>query len=291
MRNNPPSDCMCVRVFIHIWVFVILWTAARQGPLSIGFFPARILQWLSFPPQEIFPNPGTEPMSPALAGRFFPLSHLDFFPWNRNKTTSVLSRKKQQQPTCHVTALEQKWDETWLGASLSGGISCSPQWVPPTSLWETGVPVVCSRRWRWRPCRGGADGESACESAVFKSCSCMGQSKDTALWIQDRKDPLPKPVGLVTPPQGSQLCPTEHRPSARTPTEMLETLWRRFIYTEGVSGRSYSNYRVSPFHSAVLLVWNVLPDRHRDCFFTCSGSLLKYCLIKKFISFISDHLS
>jgi len=36
----------------------------------------RILDWVAFPFSRDLPNPGIEPMSPALAGRSLPLSHL-----------------------------------------------------------------------------------------------------------------------------------------------------------------------------------------------------------------------
>ena len=37
--------CVCVCAFSHIWLFATPWTVAHQGPLSMGFFQARILQW------------------------------------------------------------------------------------------------------------------------------------------------------------------------------------------------------------------------------------------------------
>ena len=49
-------------------------TVAHEAPLSIGFFPARILSGLPFPPPGDLPHPRIEPAapaSPALAGRFF----------------------------------------------------------------------------------------------------------------------------------------------------------------------------------------------------------------------------
>ena len=50
------------------------WTEARQAPLSIGF-PRQdywlLLSGLPFPSPRDLPNPGFEPTSPALAGRFF----------------------------------------------------------------------------------------------------------------------------------------------------------------------------------------------------------------------------
>ena len=53
----------CVRLFATPW------PVARQAPLSIGFFKQEY--WLPFPPPGDVPNPGIEPVSPALAGRFF----------------------------------------------------------------------------------------------------------------------------------------------------------------------------------------------------------------------------
>ena len=47
------------------------WTAALQAPLSTGFSKQEYWSGLSFPPLQDLPNPGVEPASPALAGRFF----------------------------------------------------------------------------------------------------------------------------------------------------------------------------------------------------------------------------
>ena len=30
----------------HVWLFVTLWTVARQAPLSMGFFQAILLEWV-----------------------------------------------------------------------------------------------------------------------------------------------------------------------------------------------------------------------------------------------------
>ena len=54
--------------------FATLWTVAQQAPLSMGFFQARILEWLSFLTPGDLPNPEMEPaslVSPALVGGFF----------------------------------------------------------------------------------------------------------------------------------------------------------------------------------------------------------------------------
>ena len=52
-----------------------LWTADRQAPLSIGLSRQEYWSELPFPSPGDLPNPGVEPMSPALAGRVFTLSH------------------------------------------------------------------------------------------------------------------------------------------------------------------------------------------------------------------------
>ena len=51
------------------------WTVARQAPLSMGFFQQEYWNGLPFPSPGDLSDPGIEPLSPvspALAGRFFP---------------------------------------------------------------------------------------------------------------------------------------------------------------------------------------------------------------------------
>ena len=47
------------------------WTVAHQAPLSIGFTRQEYQSGLPFPSPEDLPNPGTESMFTALAGRSF----------------------------------------------------------------------------------------------------------------------------------------------------------------------------------------------------------------------------
>ena len=54
-----------------VWPFVTPWTVARQAPLSMGFSRQEYWGGLPFPPLGDLPDPGTEPRSLALAGRFF----------------------------------------------------------------------------------------------------------------------------------------------------------------------------------------------------------------------------
>ena len=47
---------------------VIPWTVARQAPLSIEFSRQEYCSGLPLPSPGDLPNPGIEPVSPALAG-------------------------------------------------------------------------------------------------------------------------------------------------------------------------------------------------------------------------------
>ena len=48
-----------------------LWIVAHQAPLSMSFSRQEDWRGLPFPPPGALPDPGIEPESPALAGRFF----------------------------------------------------------------------------------------------------------------------------------------------------------------------------------------------------------------------------
>ena len=51
--------------------FVTPWTVAHQAPLFMGFSRQEYWSGLPFPSPGDLPNPGIEPISPALAGSFF----------------------------------------------------------------------------------------------------------------------------------------------------------------------------------------------------------------------------
>ena len=60
-----------VCVLSRVWLCVTPWTIARQAPLSMGLSRKEYCSGLSFPPPGDCPDPGMEPASPELAGRFF----------------------------------------------------------------------------------------------------------------------------------------------------------------------------------------------------------------------------
>ena len=49
--------------------FVTLWTIGHQAPLSMGFLSPEYWSWLSFPSPGTLPDPGIEPVTPALLRR------------------------------------------------------------------------------------------------------------------------------------------------------------------------------------------------------------------------------
>ena len=58
-----------------VCLFVTPWTVARQAPLSMGFPRQGYRSGLSFPSPGDLPDPGVEPVSPALQADSLPLSH------------------------------------------------------------------------------------------------------------------------------------------------------------------------------------------------------------------------
>ena len=61
--------CMLSR-FSHIWLIAILWTIARQAPLSIGFSRQEYWSGLPWPPPRDLPNPWLELHLPLLRCRW-----------------------------------------------------------------------------------------------------------------------------------------------------------------------------------------------------------------------------
>ena len=64
----------CVCVLSHVWWLFVIWTVARQSPLSMEFSRQEYWNGLPFPFTGDLPNLGIKSVSsasPALAGRFF----------------------------------------------------------------------------------------------------------------------------------------------------------------------------------------------------------------------------
>ena len=61
----------CYLVIKWVRVFETLWTVACQAPLSMGSSRQEYWSGLLLPTPKDLPNPGIEPVPPALAGGFF----------------------------------------------------------------------------------------------------------------------------------------------------------------------------------------------------------------------------
>ena len=61
--------------FHRLWLFATPWTVACQTLLSMGFSRQEYWSALPFPSPGGLPDPGIEPMSPALQADSSPLSH------------------------------------------------------------------------------------------------------------------------------------------------------------------------------------------------------------------------
>ena len=63
-------DLLCVCMLSHVRLSVTSCTVACQTPLTMGFSRQEYWSGLPFPPPGDLPDPGIEPASLALAGRF-----------------------------------------------------------------------------------------------------------------------------------------------------------------------------------------------------------------------------
>ena len=74
--SHPRRFCSSMRAawlsrLSRVRLFATLWTVAGQAPLSTGFTRQEYWSGLPYPPPGDLPDPGIEPASHALAGRFF----------------------------------------------------------------------------------------------------------------------------------------------------------------------------------------------------------------------------
>ena len=69
--DGPSLWCVHARVLRWVRLSATAWTVARQAPLSIGFPRHEYWNGVPCPSPGDLPDPGVEPVSCALAGRFF----------------------------------------------------------------------------------------------------------------------------------------------------------------------------------------------------------------------------
>ena len=68
------SGSVLLSHFSRVRLSATPWTIARQAPLSMGCSRQEYWSGLPCPPPGDLPQPGMEPVSPALAGGFFTIS-------------------------------------------------------------------------------------------------------------------------------------------------------------------------------------------------------------------------
>ena len=66
--------CVCECSLSRIWLFATPWTIAWPALLSMGFSRQEYWSGLPFPSPGKLPDAGIEPVSPALASRFFTIA-------------------------------------------------------------------------------------------------------------------------------------------------------------------------------------------------------------------------
>jgi len=105
---------VCVCVVTQDRLFVTPWTGAHQAPLSMALSRQKYWSGLLVSTPGDLPNPGIEPASPALAGRFLPVHHpgsltemfnlnlivRTILQVNRPRNVSVRERESQKAGAC-----------------------------------------------------------------------------------------------------------------------------------------------------------------------------------------------
>ena len=69
LENQEAYKRLHACVLNSVSLFISAWTVVPQGLLFMGFSRQEYWSRLPFPPPGCLPNPGIEPVSPALAGR------------------------------------------------------------------------------------------------------------------------------------------------------------------------------------------------------------------------------
>ena len=134
----------------NVRLFAILWTAAWQAPLSMGFSRQEHWGGLPWPPSGTLPDPETEPMSlmlPALANGFF----ITRAPWETHLSQCFLIKceacKQHQREACSHS------NHLLLRAEF--GKRLSWQALIPGSKWFLTLPLLIFPFFNWVPYKMG----------------------------------------------------------------------------------------------------------------------------------------
>ena len=89
-------SCLVDKSWLVFFFFVSPWTVAQQVPLSMEFSWQENWSGLPFPSPGDLPNPGIEPLSPALAGRF--LTRRNLHNWANWGAPIIAIRRSKNGP-------------------------------------------------------------------------------------------------------------------------------------------------------------------------------------------------
>ena len=70
-KRKSKCDKILACILRPVLLYATPWNVGLQAPLSMGFSRQEYCSGLPFPPPGDLPDPGIEPASPTLAGRFF----------------------------------------------------------------------------------------------------------------------------------------------------------------------------------------------------------------------------
>ena len=198
-HDHMLSTCVCMLSrFSHAWLFVTLWTVARQAPLAMGFSRQEYWSALPCPPLGDLPDPGIYVCK---------VSTLSFLPRARSiergkaavKRTPIPRSGARARPHTSDASFCLHWEHRqseWASAVTMEILACGPGWLrrlrhrPPCSaqgerkaeaeisqgLLGKGSPWERKRK-RLGPVRSGS-----CSSVVWGSCalrpSGLGASRE-----------------------------------------------------------------------------------------------------------------
>ena len=112
------------------------WTVARQAPLSMGFSRQESWGGLPFPSPGDLADPGTEPLSPALAGGFFTTEP----PGSLGLAT--------KDPCCAPHELSVLISSSPLKETLDSGFPCSGRrHTGPADIGSSVCPWTSAGKW------------------------------------------------------------------------------------------------------------------------------------------------
>ena len=114
--------------------FATPWTVVCQGPVSMGFPRQEYWSGLPFLSPGGFPDPGIEPLSPALAGGFFTTEPqgkpLHACVQNHFSGIRLCSPVDYSPPGSSVRGILQARILKWVAISFSMGSSQPRKWTP-----------------------------------------------------------------------------------------------------------------------------------------------------------------